>query len=531
MDTAVVKSISKKVAKGKASAKRHPGGLYVLFMTEFWERFSYYGMRAIFVLFMTDQLLLAKSHASNIYGSYTGLAYLTPIIGGYIADRYWGSRKSIFVGGSLMALGQFILFACASMGSESGFRFVLLWTGLVFLFTGNGFFKPNISAMVGQLYDDQEHTLKDSAYTLFYMGINAGAFLAPLVCGYLGEYINFKWGFLAAGVGMLISLGIFYFTKDRYLITPDGEPIGNSVQTGNSAGSEKYENDAGGVITSKDVSAFRSLHLLLFFVAVLALSGVLFFLLDVDALGAFIYSMTLLVPFTILTDRSLSKIEQTRLAVIVIILLFVVFFWMCFEQAGASLTFFAKEQTNRIVFGWEIPASYFQSLGPVFVVLLAPVFAFLWRRLGRNGIEPPAPRKQAFGLGFLSLGFLLVAVGTPVSLGIKVSLFWLTGLYFLHSVGELLLSPIGLSMVNKLSPKRFTSLMMGLWFLATATGNKLAGSLSALYPDPCPNCAKPVFLGIIINDLQTYFMVFVVLSGIAAVVLYLLSFQLSKMMK
>jgi len=199
--------------------KGHPKGLYVLFATEFWERFSYYGMRAIFVLFMTNKLLFDKAYASNIYGSYTGLVYLTPLIGGYVADRYWGNRKSIFVGGLLMALGQFILFGCASLPKGAGSAPLFLWTGLAFLIFGNGFFKPNISTMVGQLYPENDNSRKVSAYTIFYMGINAGAFVAPLICGYLGENIDFKWGFFSAGVGMLISLIIFYFTKNKYVVS------------------------------------------------------------------------------------------------------------------------------------------------------------------------------------------------------------------------------------------------------------------------------------------------------------------------
>lgn len=524
MENFVVENTSGKVIKIE-HAKRHPGGLYVLFMTEFWERFSYYGMRAIFVLFMTDQLLFEKAKASTIYGSYTGLAFLTPIIGGYIADKFWGSRKSIFIGGFMMALGQFVLFICASLEKGAGFHMILLWTGLVLLFTGNGLFKPNISAMVGQLYSDKENTQKDSAYTIFYMGINAGAFLAPLICGYLGETIHFKWGFFAAGIGMIISLAVFYATKNKYLVAPDGGAIGMAPQKSTDYAANNRVKGSG------RQSAFRRWQLLFFVMALLALAAVMIAIWNVDVLGALIYSMTLLVPFTIITDKSLSRIEKRKISVIVIILLFVVFFWMCFEQAGVSLTFFAKEQTNRNVAGWDVPASYFQSLGPVFVVLMAPVFAWLWRRLAYRGIEPPAPRKQAFGLLFLALGFLLIALGTPVSPEVKVSLFWLVGLYFLHSVGELLVSPIGLSMVNKLTPNRFAALMMGLWFLATATGNKLAGTMSALYPEPCANCPKPQFIGIQIGGLQTYFMIFVLLAGAAGVILYFLSFTLSKMIE
>jgi len=211
-------------------------------------------------------------------------------------------------------------------------------------------------------------------------------------------------------------------------------------------------------------------------------------------------------------------------------MLFVVFFWMCFEQAGASLTFFADAQTDRKIFGWEMPASYFQSFNAGYIVLLAPIFALLWEKLAKKGFEPPAPMKQAMGLGFLALGFLFIAFGTTGDPAVKVSILWLSGLYFLHTVGELCLSPIGLSMVNKLAPGRFTSLMMGIWFMAIATGNKLAGTMSSLYPDPASTGPKPVFLGITIDNLHTYFMIFVGFSGVAAVILFFLSRKLQKMM-
>lgn len=499
--------------------KGHPKGLYVLFATEFWERFSYYGMRAIFVLFMTNKLLFDKAYASNIYGSYTGLVYLTPLIGGYMADRYWGNRKSIFVGGLLMAAGQFLMFACASFYQDAALSATLLWTGLAFLIFGNGFFKPNISTMVGQLYPDSQTSRKDSAYTIFYMGINAGAFLAPLVCGYLGENIDFKWGFLAAGVGMLISLVIFFFTKDKYVVSPTGEQLGVSPN--------KLKDVQ---ISETGKSGFSPTQTAVLIASIIAAFSIIHFVLEVDIWGSAIYGMTLCLPFAILTDRSLTKTERDRLWVVVIIMLFVIFFWMCFEQAGASLTFFADEQTNRTVFGWEMPASYFQSFNAGFIVLLAPLFAVLWGRLSKRGLEPPAPMKQAMGLGFLALGFLFIAFGVTGDPAIKVSILWLTGLYFLHTVGELFLSPIGLSMVNKLAPGRFTSLMMGIWFMAIATGNKLAGTMSALYPDPKSTAPPPVFLGITIDNLHTYFMIFVGFAGAAAVILFLLSFRLRKMM-
>lgn len=517
--------------------KGHPKGLYVLFATEFWERFSYYGMRAIFALYMTKMLLLDKALASNIYGSYTGLVYLTPLIGGYMADRYWGNRKSIFVGGILMAIGQFLMFFSASFshGTDKGLAISTMWGGLAFLIFGNGFFKPNISTMVGQLYKDGDGR-KDAAYTIFYMGINAGAFLAPLICGYLGENVDFKWGFFSAGVGMLLSMVIFYFTKDKYVVGPDGKQlgvgpnklmdaapakvIGGDEETGMATGNEK---------PAKANDGFNQKQLTILIGGIIAMFSLLYFVFGVDVWGSLIYGMTLVGPFVIITDSSLTKTEKDRLWVIIIIMIFVIFFWMCFEQAGASLTFFADQQTNRHIFGWEMPASYFQSFNAGFIVILAPIISAMWVRFAQKGKEPVAPYKQSLGLAFLALGYLFIAMGAKSIPQQGASMIFLTGLYFLHTIGELFLSPIGLSMVNKLTPGRFTSLMMGIWFLAIATGNKLAGAMSALYPDPALP-THPHFLGMEIDSLYTYFMIFVGFAGAASIILFLLCRKLHKMM-
>ncbi len=462
--------------------KGHPKGLYVLFATEFWERFSYYGMRAIFMLFMTKYLFFNKALASNIYGTYTGLVYLTPLIGGYVADRYWGNRKSIFVGGLLMALGQFLLFFCASLPQDSSSSQLFLWGGLGFLIFGNGFFKPNISTMVGQLYPEND-VRKDGAYSIFYMGINAGAFFAPLVCGYLGENVDFKWGFLSAGIGMLIGLIVFYFTKDKYVISPNGEQLG--VQPNKAK--EIKANDDGTLLENSmnknSDGGFSQQQIIILLGGIISVVSIFYFVFEIDIWGSLIYGMTIVAPFVIITDKSLSKIEKDRLWVIILVMIFVVFFWMCFEQAGASLTFFADEQTNRSILGWIMPASYFQSFNAGFIVILAPIISVIWLNLSKKGKNPSAPYKQALGLLFLSLGFLFIAFGAKNIPPAGASIVFLTGLYFIHTIGELCLSPIGLSMVNKLTPLRFTSLMMGVWFLAIATGNKLAGKLSSLYPE------------------------------------------------
>lgn len=506
--------------KPTSQTKGHPKGLYVLFITEFWERFSYYGMRAIFMLYMLKMLLLDTKTASSIYGSYTGLVYLTPLIGGYVADRYWGNRKSIFVGGALMALGQFLLFFSATMahGDDKGLSITLMWAGLGFLIFGNGFFKPNISTMVGQLYEDNDNR-KDAAYTIFYMGINAGAFIAPLICGYLGENVDFKWGFLSAGVGMIISLITFYFLKNKYIVSPNGAQLGVKPN--------KAMDDMGGEVSKG--AAFNVTQLTILIGGIATVFSILFFIFQIDVWGSLIYGMTLIGPFVIITDSSLSKIEKDRLWVIILIMIFVIFFWMCFEQAGASLTFFAEFSTNREIFGWTMPASYFQSFNAGFIILLAPIVSAMWLRLSNRGINVAAPYKQSFGLAFLALGFLLIAFGSKSIPATGASIFFLTGLYFLHTIGELFLSPIGLSMVNKLTPARFTSLMMGIWFLAIATGNKLAGTMSGLYPDPTAK-THPVLLGFEIKDLFSYFIVFVIFSGVASVILLLLCRKLGKMM-
>lgn len=501
------------------SQKGHPKGLYVLFVTEFWERFSYYGMRAIFILYMTKMLLLDKALAANIYGSYTGLVYLTPLIGGYMADRYWGNRKSIFVGGTLMAIGQFLMFFSATVasGPEKGFAVTMMWAGLTALIFGNGFFKPNISTMVGQLYRDGD-VRKDSAYTIFYMGINAGALIAPLICG---SFENYKWGFLCAGLGMIVSLIVFFFTKDKYLVSPEGRQLG--------VGANKLNDAPVATANGKSEPAFSTQQLVILIGGIIVAFCALYFGAGIDVWGSLIYGMTAVGPFVIITDKSLTKIEKDRLWVIILIMIFVIFFWMCFEQAGASLTYFADEQTNRHIFGMVMPAAYFQSFNAGFILILAPILSAVWVFLAKKGISPAAPFKQSLGLAFLASGFLFIAFGSKSIPAEGASIMFLTGLYFLHTIGELCLSPIGLSMVNKLTPGRFTSLMMGIWFLAIATGNKLAGTMSSLYPDPKAATHASLF-GIQIDNLHTYFMVFVGFSGAAAVILFLLSRKLQKMM-
>ena len=458
----------------------HPKGLYLLFVTEMAERFSYYGMRAVFTLYMVAALFTVES-ASEIYGYYTGLVYLTPLLGGYIADRYWGNRRSIIVGGMLMAFGQFLMFLSASFVQptikeaegmidptvNNQLAIICMMGGLFFLILGNGFFKPNISTMVGSLYrpDDQR---KDSAFTIFYMGINVGATLGPLTCGiFEGDYLNpmrFKWAFLCACIAMLASTLIFYLLKNKYLMDYEGNAIGTRPKL-----QEKTER------------------------------------------------------------QQLTRKEKQHIVVIFIIAAFVIFFWAAYEQAGVSLTYFADQQTDRHIFGWEMPTSYFQSFPAIFVVLLAPFMNLAWEVLRRFGHEPSSVMKQAIGLAFLSIGYMLIAFGVKdLGPNVKVSMLWLTGLYFIHTLGELSLSPIGLSLVSKLSPKHLASLMMGIWFMSTAVSNMLAGQLAALYPD---GSSKSLFGIIEIASLHDFFMMFVVLSGVAAIALACISPLLNRMMR
>jgi proton-dependent oligopeptide transporter, POT family len=453
----------------------HPKGLYLLFVTEMWERFSYYGMRALFVLFMTKALLFDKELGSQIYGSYTGLVYLTPLIGGYMADRYWGNRKSIIIGGILMAIGQLFMFFAGTFFQEIDLASLLMYVGLAFLIFGNGFFKPNISTMVGQLYPENDARV-DSAFTIFYMGINLGAFIAPLICGYLGDTGNaadFRWGFLAACVGMCISLVLFITLKNKYVVTPEGVQIG-----------EKPNQDR--TVTTGEPEVKVSKSVMAVWVGVfLVLFALLFFVLEVDLIGCFIFSLTISAPGFIISDPSLTPIERSRIWVIYIIAFFVIFFWAAFEQAGASLTYFAEEQTNRNLLGYTVPASYFQSINALAIVIFAPIFVWLWGFLGKKKMEPASPFKQALGLFLLAVGYLVIAFGVQgLQPGVKVSMIWLVSLYTIHTLGELCLSPIGLSMVNKLAPAKFASLLMGVWFLSTSAANKFAGTLSGLYPEP-----------------------------------------------
>ena len=554
------------------SKTAHPKGLWVLFGTEMWERFNFYGMRTLLVLFLVNSLMMKEEDASLIYGGFLGLCYLTPMLGGFIADRFFGNRNCIMLGGLMMAVGQLLLFASASVfGENLGFATTIMYSGLGIIIFGNGFFKPNISSMVGSLYPKQEKSKLDTAFTIFYMGINLGAFLGQFICPLVGDVKSsggirdihaFKWGFLAAAIAMLIGTLVFYFLKNKYVVTPEGKPLGGLPSKNESSDYEEGE---------AQNAVFTPTALILSVVAFIGMF--LLFHFSVDGTNVvktiiypIIYASGITLAGLILSDSSLTKVERDRIIVIYIISFFIIFFWAAFEQAGSSLTFIADNQTDRNFFGWAMPASMVQIFNGLFVVALAVPFSMLWDKLRANDKEPISPVKLALGLLLIAVSFYMIAtqvkdLGTSGLLAIK----WLILLYLLNTCAELCLSPIGLSLVGKLSPKRFSSLLYGVFFLSNASGYALAGTLGSILPATGDkfNKAKelgidlqavldkkvtltpeqvqlldtnqimnhnPIFASFEIHNLFEFFMVFVILTGIAALILFALTPFLKKMM-
>jgi proton-dependent oligopeptide transporter, POT family len=545
----------------------HPKGLWVLFGTEMWERFNFYGMRAILTLFLVNSLMMKEEDASLIYGGFLGLCYLTPMLGGFISDRFFGNRNCILLGGLMMAVGQFLLFTSASVfGSNLDLATSLMWLALGIIIFGNGFFKPNISSMVGSLYPKQEKTKLDTAFTIFYMGINLGAFLGQLICPIVGDVKNatgirdihaFKWGFLAASIAMVIGTIIFYILKNKYVVTPEGRPLGGLPK--NNVNDDYEEGESQKAI-------FSSKALLLAVVAFFTLGLTFHFIFGQNFIYSLIYASGLSLAGLIISDTSLTKIERDRILVIYIVAFFVIFFWAAFEQAGSSLTFIADNQCDRNFFGYNMPPSMVQIFNGLFVVIFAVPFSMLWDYLRSKDREPISPMKQSIGLALVALSYFIIAynvkdLGNDGLLAIK----WLILLYLIQTCAELCLSPIGLSLVGKLSPKRFSSLLYGVFFLSNASGYALAGTLGSILPATGDKFKKanelgidlqavldkkivptaqqiellaknqisdhfPVFAGFEIHNLFEFFMVFVVLCGLAAVILFSLTPFLKKMM-
>jgi proton-dependent oligopeptide transporter, POT family len=400
----------------------HPGGLTTLFFTELWERFSYYGMRAILVLYMVAPaaqggLGFDTKRAASIYGTYTMSVYLTALPGGLVADRWLGARLAVFLGGLVIACGHFTMVFQST---------TFLYAGMTLIAIGTGLLKPNISTMVGGLYSKNDPR-RDSGFSLFYMGINIGAVLAPLVCGYLAQGEGFKrflaangfnpaaswhWGFGAAGVGMLLGLAVFLLQRGRLRAAED-----------------RAERRAD----------------------------------EVEAAAA----------------QSLTPGDWKRIGAIFIFFFFTILFWAAYEQKGASLNLFARDLVNTQVFGYQFPSSWLQSLTPLYVIMLAPLFSVLWLRMGDR--QPSSPAKFTLGMLFIGLAYLLFVPAAWLTAQGKVSPLWLVGLYFIEVVGEMCLSPVGLSLVTKLAPLKLVGIMMGVWFLAASLGSKLAGYLSGFF--------------------------------------------------
>jgi POT family proton-dependent oligopeptide transporter len=425
--------------KGNAMTKSHPTGIYILFFTEMWERFSYYGMRAILILYLVKYFKYSDEFAGSVYGAYTGLVYLTPILGGYIADKYIGFKNAIFLGGTLMMFGHISL-------AFSQIEFFYL--GLSLLILGNGFFKPNISTYLGTLYAYKPE-LKDSGFTIFYMGINLGGMFGPLLCGYLGEVYGWHYGFGLAGVGMLSGLIVF--------------KLGLPTLAANEKSSSLSKPNASPVL--------------------------------------------------------LTSIEKKRILVILIMSVFTMFFWFAFEQAGSSMNLFADRYMDRNLFGKEIPASLFQSVNAFLILVLAPLFARLWIDLADKNKEPNTPKKFAFAFILLGIGFLFLVFGSiDIAPGraVKTSMIWLLAAILFHTMGELCISPVGLSMVSKLSPARFGGLLMGTWFLSNAISHYVAGFFSGR-------------MGQFAN-LSDFFLIFVYTSFGSSIILFLLNKKLNAMM-
>jgi POT family proton-dependent oligopeptide transporter len=424
----------------------HPRGLTTLFFTEMWERFSYYGMRALLILFMTASVAdgglgLETSRAATIYGLYTGAVYFTAIPGGWIADRLLGQRDAVLYGGILIALGHFSLALNVTP---------LFYAGLVLIVIGTGLLKTNISSIVGQLYAPDDRR-RDAGFSIFYMGINLGGFIAPLITGYLGQRIGWHWGFGAAGIGM--TLGLIQYVLG-------GSRLGTA-----------------GLLERRPANA----GLLWAGVAATSLAVVVAFYMLWDYRDLVLLAGTI-VLFVWLLGQAHTAVERKRMLAIIALFVFSTLFWAGFEQVGSSLNLFADRATRNSAFGWSFPSSYFQSLNSLFIVLFAPVFAWLWLRLGRH--EPSSPAKFAWGLAFVSLGFLTVATAALISQqtgGARVSPVWLTLVFLFFTFGELALSPVGLSTVTKLAPQRLVGTMMGVWFLSISLGNFFGARVAGLF--------------------------------------------------
>ena len=441
----------------------HPKGLFVCFATEMWERFSYYGMRALLILYLTKHWEFTDATSYLIYGAYTSLVYIMPVFGGMLADQILGSKKAVTYGAILLVFGHL------GMTVESNEQ--IFYLSLALIVSGVGFLKPNISTMVGALYEEGDPR-RDSGFTIFYMGINIGAFTATLLCGYLGEQVGWAYGFGAAGIGMLFGLIIFLWGQ-KYLEGLAEPPSNKYLQKMNGISYESWAY----------ISGIFMVLVTWFLVQNSQLVGQL-----LGGFGAiFIGAWLLYALFRCAPD------ERDRLIVVGILILFSLIFWALFEQAGSSLNILTDRGVNRVIFGWEVPASMFQSLNAGFIFTIAPLFAMLWIALAKRNMEPSTPIKFSIGIIFVGLGFLALVYGMRSSEGLQTGVFWIILIYLLHTLGELCLSPVGLSSVTKLSPQRIVGFMMGMWFFASAAGNYVAGLIARATASESSGVSNDVF--------------------------------------
>jgi POT family proton-dependent oligopeptide transporter len=476
---------------------KHPAGLRVLFMCEMWERFSFYGMKALLVLYLIKSsgeggLEWSKEHAGTLMGWYAGLVYLTPLVGGYLADRWLGTHRSLVIGGAIIAAGHFTLM---------GDTIPTLFIGLSLVIIGTGFFKSNVSTMVGQLYKPGDGR-RDAGFTIFYMGINLGAFLAPLVCGWLRTRFGWNWGFGAAGVGMVLGLLQYMHGRPKHLVGI-GDPPSLDQTT-----------------MSFCAACAHDMHE------------------EPEDAPCPECGETGRVPLA--REVPLTREDRHRMAVIFIMAFFVVFFWTAFEQAGTSMAFFAEERTDRTApayLEWAVgekgettedgtklmPAEWFQSLNPLFILIFAPVVASIWVRLARLKKEPSTPLKMGLGLILLGLSFLFMVGAATASEGQLAAPWWLVSAFFVMTMGELCLSPVGLSLVTKLAPIKFASLLMGVWFLANFVANLTAGLVAG-------QVDKISDTGFILPGWAGFYLIFVIAPIAAGLLVLMLSPVLRKLM-
>ena len=475
-----------------------PKGLMTLFFSEMWERFCYYGMRGLLTLYLMESFMKGEDQAYTIYGTYAALIYASPVLGGRIADKFLGYKNAVILGGILMSIGEFLILG----GSEHW-----LYLGMGALVIGNGFFKANVSTIVGKLYKDNDPR-RDSGFTIFYIGINLGALLATTIVAEIGSKLGYKYGFALAGIGMIIGAATFVLGHKPFadkITPPDPEKL--------------YK---------KRVGPFNLFHLIIAG-SVLAVPIIYFLISNNRIVGWLLGATAIYVAYTLL-DAGIKggKILLHRMIVFIILLVFNVFFWSCYEQTGTSLTVFAKQNVDRHIFGWEMAAPTTQFFNPFFILIFGSLFSLLWIKLSKMNRNPSIPKKFGLAIIQLGLGFLMVQVGALFVHDSLVPLFTLIFLYLLHTTGELCISPIGLSMVTKLAPKNMAGTMMGAWFLSWAAANYLAGQLATLTGSDQKLEAIPKA-----ESLATYLRVFSTIGLVAVgigILLLILSRPLNKLM-